>query len=145
MAFHGTFDHSLDAKNRLTIPSKFRAALSGPVFLVRGAEPCISVYPERVYGEMAEQALSGLNPLSAQYKRLSRFFYSNADDVALDVAGRITLHARHLEHAGLTGREAVITGTGASLEIWDRGAWERYDAELAEHASELTESLGHPS
>jgi MraZ protein len=46
LAFHGTFEHSLDAKNRLTIPAKFRAALAGKVFLVRGADPCISLYPE---------------------------------------------------------------------------------------------------
>ena len=43
MAFHGTFEHSLDAKNRLTVPARFRAALSGGVFLVRGVDPCISV------------------------------------------------------------------------------------------------------
>ena len=49
LAFHGTFEHSLDAKNRLTIPAKFRAALAGKVFLVRGVDPCISVYPEATY------------------------------------------------------------------------------------------------
>ena len=43
--FHGTFEHTLDAKNRLTVPSKFRSTLAGTVFLVKGAEPCLSVYP----------------------------------------------------------------------------------------------------
>jgi MraZ protein len=38
LAFTGTFDHNLDAKNRLTIPSKFRTVLSGGVYLVRGVE-----------------------------------------------------------------------------------------------------------
>ncbi len=145
MAFHGTFEHSLDAKNRLTVPSRFRSQLSGPVFLVRGAEPCISVYPEAVYAQLAEQALAGLNPLGADYKRLSRLFYAKADDVELDGAGRITLHSQHLDHAGIKGREAVITGTGTSLEIWDRAAWETYDAELTAQAPELTASLGHPA
>ena len=145
MAFHGTFEHSLDAKNRLTVPSKFRAALSGTVFLVRGAEPCISVYPEAVYSQLAEQSLSGLNPLSAQAKQLSRFFYGKADDLELDGAGRVTLQAKHLEHAGIDGRDTVITGAGDCLEIWDRTAWERYDADLTAQAPDLTASLGHPA
>ncbi len=145
MVFHGTFEHSLDAKNRLTVPSKYRAALSGTVFLVRGADPCISVYPNSVYGALAEQSLAGLNPLSSQYKRMSRLFYSKADDVELDGAGRITLAARHIEHAGLKGRDVVIAGSGESLEIWDRATWESYDSDLTADAPELTASLGHPA
>ncbi len=145
MAFHGTFEHSLDAKNRLTVPSKFRAALSGTVFLVRGADPCISVYPEAVYAAQAQQSLAGLNPMSAQAKRLQRFFYAKADDLELDGAGRITLAAKHLEHAGVKGREVVIAGAGNSLEIWDRATWESYDADLTTEAPELTAALGHPA
>jgi len=145
LAFHGTFEHSLDAKNRLTVPSKFRTALSGTVFLVQGADPCVSVYPGTVYEGLARQALSGLNPLSAQAKQMSRFFYGKADDVELDGAGRLTLAAKHLEHAGIQSREAVITGAGQCLEIWDRATWERYDAELIAHAPDLTAALGHPA
>ena len=145
MPFHGTFDHSLDAKNRIMVPSKFRSALAGTVVLVRGAEPCISVYPEAVYGRLAEQSLTGLNPMSAQAKRLARFFYSKADDVELDGAGRLTLQGKHLEHAGMTGREAVIAGAGEALEIWDRAAWRSYDDDLTAQAPELTASLGHPA
>ena len=145
MAFHGTFEHTLDAKNRLTVPSKFRAALAGTVFLVRGADQCISVYPEAVYAGIAQQALAGLNPLSPQAREMSRFFYAKADDVELDGAGRLTLASKHLEHAGLSGREAVITGAGECLEIWDRAAWERYDADLTTRASDLTAALDHPA
>jgi len=145
LAFHGTFEHSLDAKNRLTVPSKFRAALAGTVFLVRGADPCIAVYPESVYAALAQQSLAGMNPMSAQAKQLQRFFYAKADDVELDGAGRITLAARHLDHAGLKGRDAVIAGAGDSLEIWDRAAWESYDADLTAQAPDLTASLGHPA
>src|SRR5918997_945238 len=104
LAFHGTFDHTLDAKNRLTVPSKFRSALAGRVFLVKGADPCLSVYPEATYAAMTEQAL-----------------------------------------AGLTGRDVVVAGAGPCLELWERTAWESYDADLAQRASDLTASLGHPA
>ena len=143
--FHGTFDHTLDAKNRLTVPSKFRSTLAGTVFLVRGAEPCLSVYPAETYNAMAEAALANMNPLSSQKREYARLFYANAMSMELDGAGRIMLPARYLEHAGITGREVVVAGTGECLELWDRTRWESYDADLAQRAPDLTASLGHPA
>lgn len=145
MAFHGTFDHTLDAKNRLTVPSKFRSALAGKVFLVKGADRCLSVYPEETYTRITTAALQGLNPLSAQARELSRFFYSNAMEVELDGAGRIMLPARFMEHAGIASRELVVAGAGECLELWDRATWETYDADLTQRAPDLTASLGHPA
>ena len=145
LAFHGTFDHTLDAKNRLTVPSKFRSALAGKVFLVKGADPCLSVFPEETYTAMTSQALAGLNPLSAQARELSRLFYANAMEVELDGAGRIMLPARFLDAAGIGGRELVVAGAGPCLELWDRTAWKSYDADLAQRAPDLTASLGHPA
>jgi MraZ protein len=144
LAFHGTFEHSLDAKNRLTIPAKFRAALAGKVFLVRGVDPCISLYPEATYTGLTEAALAGLNPFSPQARELKRMFYGNATDMELDSAGRVMLTPKQLEHAGID-RDVVITGAGDSLELWARSAWEAYDRDLSQRAPDLTASLGHPS
>jgi MraZ protein len=144
LAFHGTFEHSLDAKNRLTVPSRFRAALSGKVFLVRGVDPCISLYPETTYTSLTAAALSGLNPFSPQARELKRMLYGNATDTELDSAGRVMLTPRQLEHARID-REVVITGAGDCLELWDRSAWEAYDRDLSQRAPDLTASLGHPS
>jgi MraZ protein len=144
LAFHGTFEHSLDAKNRLTIPAKFRAALAGKVFLVKSVDPCISVYPEQTYTQLTQSALAGLNPFSPQARELKRMFFGNATDMELDSAGRVMLTPRQLEHARI-GREVVITGAGDCLELWDRSAWEAYDRDLSERAPDLTASLGHPA
>jgi MraZ protein len=144
LAFHGTFEHSLDAKNRLTVPARFRAALSGRVFLVRGPDPCISLYPESIYSALTEAALAGMNPFSTQARELKRLFHSSATDTELDSAGRVMLTPRHLEHAGID-REVVITGAGDCLELWDRSAWEAYDRDLSQRAPDLTASLGHPA
>ena len=59
MAFHGTFDHSLDAKHRLTVPSKLRAAFSEGAFLVEGADRCLSLYPSTTYSALVDAALAG--------------------------------------------------------------------------------------
>ena len=144
MAFHGTFEHSLDAKNRLTVPAKFRAALSGGVFLVRGPDPCVSLYPAETYTEMTEAALSGLNPFSPQARELRRMLYAAATDTELDSAGRVMLTPRHLQHAGID-REVVVTGAGDCLELWDRSTWEAYDRDLSSRAADLTAALGHPA
>jgi MraZ protein len=94
---------------------------------------------------MTSAALAGLNPLSPQARELSRFFYANAMEVELDGAGRIMLPARFMEAAGITSREVIVAGAGACLELWDRGTWESYDADLAQRAPDLTASLGHPA
>ena len=144
MAFHGTFEHSLDAKNRLTIPAKFRAALAGGVFLVRGSDPCIAVYPAETYEALTRDAMAGMNPLSSQARELKRMFHAYATDTELDSAGRVMLTPRHLEHAGIS-RDVVVTGAGDCLELWDRSSWEAYDRDLTARASDLTASLGHPA
>jgi MraZ protein len=145
LAFTGTFEHTLDAKNRLTIPSKFRGDLSKGVYLSRAVANCISLYPKQTYEQMAEAALAQVtNPLSAQGREARRLLYGTASETELDSAGRVMLTQRFLEHAGI-GREVVITGVGDCLELWDRSAWEAYDSDLAARAPDLTESLGHTS
>jgi MraZ protein len=144
LAFHGTFDHTLDAKHRLTVPSKFRAALAGRVVLVKAVDRCVSVYPAETYAAMTEAALAGLNPFSPQARELKRVLFSNAADVELDAAGRVMVPPRFREHAGID-RDVVITGAGDCLELWDRGTWETYDTDLTQRAPDLTAALGHPA
>jgi MraZ protein len=143
LAFTGTYEHTLDAKHRLTIPSKFRAELSKGVYLSRAIENVISLYPAETYTAMADQALAAItNPLSAKARETRRLIYGTSAETELDSAGRVMLTPRFLEHAGID-REVVITGVGDCLEIWDRSAWADYDTRLAQRAPELTESLGH--
>jgi MraZ protein len=130
MAFHGTFEHTLDAKNRLTMPAKFRTALAGKVFLVRSDEPCISIFPGELYDGLTQQAMQGINPLSREGRRERRRLHAFADDVELDGAGRVTLQSKHLEHAGITARDVIITGAGESLELWDPETWSSVEADL---------------
>ena len=144
MAFHGTFDHTLDSKNRLTVPSKLRTAFAEGAFLVRSTERCISLYPSATYSALTEAALSGLNPLHPQARELRRYFHSNASQVELDSAGRVMLSARQLEHAGID-RDVVVIGAGDCLELWDPSTWAAYDQDLTARAPDISASLGHPA
>ncbi len=144
MAFHGTFEHTLDAKHRMTVPSKLRAAFSDGAFLVKGADRCIALYPSATYSALVDTALSGMNPLSAQARELNRYFRSNAHAVELDSAGRVMIAPRQLEHAGIE-RDVVVIGAGDCLELWDPATWAAYDTDLTARAPDITASLGHPA
>jgi len=142
VAFRGTFEYSLDAKNRLTVPSKFRASLSDGVILAKGLKPCIGIWAPAAFEAYAEAALAGLHPLSSQYEKLNDFFTNGSFDTELDAAGRVMVPKDLLKYAGLT-KEVVVTGSGSRLEVWDRAAHAQYDARLAADVRQITESFSH--
>ena len=142
MAFRGTFDYSLDAKNRLTVPAKFRASLSDGVVLAKGIEPCVAIWPPAAYDAYTQSALQGMHPVSAEAQKLKRFFAANSLDTDLDAAGRVMIPPFLLEHAGLS-KEVVVTGAGDALEIWNRATWADYNAALASDVTDITAHLGH--
>jgi MraZ protein len=144
VAFRGTFDHTLDAKNRLTIPSKFRAALADGVVLARGTERCVEVWPVADYERLHGGALDGLNPLSPEARELRRRLFGGAFDTELDSAGRVMLAPKLMEHGALS-REVAVIGAGQALEVWDRQAWSAVDEDSPTRINELTRDLGHPS
>jgi len=143
LLFTGPFEHTRTPNNRLTLPAKFRTELRDGVFLVRGEDPCLSIFPASVYEEVVSTALAGVNPMSKRGRDTKRLFYANADGAELDSAGRITLGANQLRHAGIDGREVVITGAGDSFDVWSPEGWAAYEAELSARAPELTEALDH--
>jgi MraZ protein len=143
MAFRGTFDYSLDQKNRLTVPAKFRAALSEGVLLAKGTQGCVEVWKPADFDERLEGALKSLNPLSKEATKLREFFNANSHDVELDSAGRVAMPASLQAHAKLD-KEVVVTGVGDHLQVWDRAAWADYNGRLAGEIDDIIESLGHP-
>jgi MraZ protein len=144
LAFRGHYDHSLDAKKRLSIPARFRAAFSSGVVLAKDPEACIAVWTPDAFEGQTERAFSGLNPFSPEYRKLSRFFSGNSFDVELDAAGRVTLNPALLAHAGIE-KDVVVVGVGEHLEVWDRERWLAEQRELDSSVEKVAESLGHPS
>jgi len=129
MAFSGTFDYTLDAKNRLTVPAKFRSSLSESVVLARGTERCVTIWPKRDFERFVAGALEGLHPISPEADKLKRYFFANSFETELDSAGRVMVPPRLLHHANLV-KDVVVNGMDDRIEVWDRAAWADYDAEL---------------
>jgi len=144
MAFRGTFDHTLDAKNRLTIPAKFRASLAEGVVLAKGIERCVQVWTPKAFDAYVSTALHGTNPLSEPARKLNRFFAANALDTELDAAGRVMVPGFLLDHAALQ-KDVVVTGAGDCLEVWDRTAWATYNEALSDELPDIAAGFGHPA
>ena len=144
MAFRGTFDYSLDAKNRLTVPAKFRAALSDGVVVAKGVEKCVELWTPEEYEERMRGALAGLNPLAPQARKLRAYFAANAFPSELDSAGRVMVPPKLLDHAAL-GKDVTVAGVEECLQIWDREAWTAYNDSLTEEILDITASLGQPA
>jgi MraZ protein len=146
--FRGTFEHSLDAKNRLTVPSKYRAALSNGVVVALspestpGAPRTISIWVAEDYDAYASAALAGRNPIDPVARRLKQILNNNALDTELDSAHRVMLPAKWLADAGL-GKEVVVTGSGDCLEVWDRAAYNAYNQEGLSHFPDIAASVGN--
>lgn len=144
MAFRGQFDYSLDAKNRLNIPPKFRAAFSGGLVLAKGIERCVTIWTPEAFDGFTETYLAGKSPMSSDRRRLTRFFMHNSFDAELDASGRVTLNPALTEHAGIE-REVMVAGSDDHVEVWDRGRWSSDQEELGEEIFEMAERIGHAS
>ena len=144
MAFRGHYEHSLDAKNRLSVPARFRAAFSAGVVLAKDPETCVAVWTPETHESIIERALAGLNPMGSEYRKLSRFYQGNSFEVELDGAGRVTLPPPLLTNAGIE-KDVVVVGVGDHLEVWARERWEAEQQSLDSEIEEVTERLGHPS
>jgi MraZ protein len=140
LAFRGQYEHTLDAKNRLTIPSKFRAALSAGVVLAKSLDPCVTIWTPAAWEGYTERAIGSRDPFSREARQLQRYFHAGSFDAQLDSAGRIMLPQALIEHARLS-RDVVVIGGGESAEVWDRDAWRAHEGELDEKAPDLAQRL----
>lgn len=119
--FLGQYDHSIDAKSRLTVPVKFRAALASGAYVVQGFERNLMVYTTETFERLAKRAFSH-TMTDPEVRAMWRVVFGGARQVNLDSAGRILIPTFLLEYAVL-GTEAAIVGTGEYFEIWNPDDW----------------------
>jgi MraZ protein len=136
--FLGEYQHSLDAKGRIILPSKFRGLLADGCVLTRGLDKCLAVYPSQEW----ERVSSGLREAS-QSNRAARDFlriwYASAVEEEPDKQGRISVPEHLRDYAGLE-REVTVTGRGEFAEIWSRTGWAQRLAEGLPNYADLSES-----
>jgi transcriptional regulator MraZ len=144
--FRGTFDHTLDAKNRLTVPARYRAALAEGVVLAMPIDlkPCVGVWRPEEYARYSERAIADLPRLSPRRSELERFFYGSSQDAELDAAGRVMIPGFLGDHAELA-KDVIVVGVGDRLELWDKGRWNEHRPTLLGGIADITASVDEPA
>ena len=135
----GEYEHTLDDKNRLTLPARFREAFAGGVVVTRGMDGCLYAYTREDFGRLVER-MRALDPLSRETRVMQRHFFSGATDAEPDKQGRVMIPAALLQSAGLA-REVVVAGVYDHVEIWDRAAWRNHLEEVEGSAEHVAERL----
>ncbi len=136
----GEYKHTLDAKKRLSIPSKFRKELGEGAVITRGLDNCLFVFPREQWAKLAEKLAN--TPLVRQDSRsFGRLLLSGAMEVDFDSLGRILVPEYLKNYAGLK-KTAVVAGLMTRLEIWDEMTWEQYKSNLEKNSDSIAEKLG---
>ena len=141
--FTSEYDCKLDAKGRLALPSKVRAALpdiaSEELVMRRGFEPCLVLYPMLEYKKIYSRVRS-LSEFNEDYRKFQRSFFRGNVDVELDGAGRINIPKRMMEFASLE-KEVILVGLGNRIEIWNPDLYEQYLIQDASEYSKMAEKF----
>ena len=119
----GEYEHSLDAKGRLIMPSKLRLDIGESFIITKGLDGCLFVFSQNEWNNF-ETKLKTL-PLSDKNARnFVRFFLSGATECEIDKQGRFLIPSNLREVAKLD-KDVMIVGVGTRLEIWNKDIWQK--------------------
>lgn len=137
--FIGQFEHSIDEKNRIAIPAKFRRELKGGAIISKGLDGCLFMFPKAKFTQMAQSI--GSLPLSKSSARLyARLMLASAEEVDFDNQGRIVLPG-YLRRFGNFKKSAEVIGIYDRVEIWAKETWEKESGRTDKRAEDLIEDL----
>jgi len=136
--FSGESEHTLDEKNRIFLPAKYREELGDTVVVVRGTDGQLNVYPQEVWQRIAEN-LAGQNQARRAVRDITRILFAKSD-CTLDKQGRITLNQALLKIANVDSN-VVILGVNDHLEIWSPAQWQEVNDRLRTAGSDIAEQL----
>ena len=121
--FMGRYNHTIDPKGRLSIPSKYREVLGDEFVISKGMDGCLFVYAIEDW-KVFEAKLASLPLANAGTRQFARFFLSGAQYVTVDKQGRVLMPQDLREFANLE-KDVVLAGTGGRIEIWSLENWEK--------------------
>ena len=139
--FIGEYQHALDPKNRIIVPSKFREGLDNTFVMTKGLDGCLYGYPMSEWVKL-EEKLKALPLTNKDARAFSRFFFSGAAEIEIDKQGRALIPQNLIEYALIT-KEIVTIGVSNRIEIWSKAKYDEYNEqnldydEIAEKMSQL--------
>lgn len=136
----GEYNHNIDPKGRLIIPSKLRESLGEHFVITKGMDGCLFLYPDNEW-KAFEEKLRALPRTSNKGPRgLLRFFYGSLTEVDIDKQGRALIPAPLRQYANLE-KEVVLVGVLDKVELWSKSAWEACTAEIEDNIYDIANEL----
>jgi MraZ protein len=132
--FIGEYTHTVDEKNRFSLPAKFRKDLGKKVVVTRGKDHCLFLYPHKTWARISEE-VQELGHVESDH-RYARFTFSGASEIEIDSIGRILVpeflreFAELPEAKGKASGQIVITGVHDRVELWNDKRWAAYRKKL---------------
>ena len=136
--FMSRYNHTIDPKGRLSIPSRYREILGDEFVISKGMDGCLFVYANETWKEF-EAKLAALPLVNRQARQLARFFLSGAQYVTVDKQGRILVPQDLRDFAGLE-KDVVLSGMGSRIEVWSLEKWNEVNSQV--DIDEISEGMG---
>ncbi len=135
----GEYTHSIDDKNRISLPSKFRKEMGKKIVATYGLEQCLFLYPLKEWEKISEE-IAKLGMMKADTREFNRFMFGGAVEVEIDNLGRI-LMPEHLRNFSDIKGKVVFIGVHKRIEMWNEKRWEAYKRKVVSQADSLAEKL----
>ena len=137
--FYGEYQHSVDPKGRVIVPSKFREGLGEKFILTKGLDNCLFAYSSDEWSNL-ETKIKSLPFTDKDVRAFARFFFAGACECELDKQGRILIPQNLREYAGLE-KDISIIGVSTRVEIWDKNKWENYSGDENVSSDSIAEKM----
>ncbi|MDR3519820.1 MAG: division/cell wall cluster transcriptional repressor MraZ [Candidatus Pacebacteria bacterium] len=141
----GEYIHTIDEKNRVSMPAKFRTELGKKMIITPGLDSCLFVFTikewEKVSARLSDQD-ADLSFLKADQRSFNRYMFGRAAEVELDSIGRILIPEFLKNTIGLKNSAAIV-GVKDRVEIWNDKVWSQNQEVISKKASALAENLGN--
>ena len=123
--FIGEYQHALDSKNRMIVPSKLREELGNKFVITKGLDGCLYAYPQDEWKNL-EEKMKTLPLTNRDARSFVRFFFVGACEIEMDKQGRGLIPQNLKEYAGIE-KEIVSIGVLTRVEIWSKEKWQEYN------------------
>jgi MraZ protein len=141
--FYGEYEHAIDKKGRLIIPSKFRDALKEysieKLYITRGLDKCLFLFTETEWRSQ-ESKFRTISFTKSESRKFNRLYFSGAGDLEFDRQGRILI-PKYLKDFANIKRDVMIIGVSNRIEVWAREIWQEYYSNSKESFEEIAEKL----
>ncbi|MDO8575660.1 MAG: division/cell wall cluster transcriptional repressor MraZ [bacterium] len=136
----GEYTHSIDDKNRVSLPVKFRQEMGKKIVLTPGLDNCLFAFTVKEWNKISDK-LAESSMLQADTRSFNRFLFGGAVEVDVDSIGRILVPDFLKSRAGLKEKVSIV-GVQNRIEIWDNVSWNEYKKVVEKKADALAEKLG---